>query len=271
MSRVSELFMPIGQCKLCLLTKELQDSHFINAALYRIANRRGGAIVKTPELFIAISNQVHDYVLCRECEQLFSRKGEDYVMPLVKQDDNDFPLLKILTQGKPLAPTGPNNGTPFSGPATGIDTEKLAYYALSMFWRGAVHVWKTLNRQTTSVNMNAEDQEAIRKYLHEESGWPPGIVLQVTVCTDLFSQDNVLAPVDWENDMYKGSSMVIFGIFFVMVRGVRPGESDWNLCCRTPPNYVIFRHDCGSTSRALEDDMRKTAKIADNLKKKKKP
>jgi len=65
--------------------------------------------------------------------------------------------------------------------------------------------------------------------------------------------------------------MVIFGIFFLMVRGVKPGASDWNLCCRTPPNYVIFLHDCETTSRALENDMRKTAKIADNLKTKKKP
>ena len=263
--------MPIGVCKLCLLTKELQDSHFISAALYKIANRRGGAIVKTPGLFIAISNQVHDYLFCRECEQLFSRKGEDYLIPLVKQDPNNFPLLKILTQSKPLGPTGPNNGTPFSGPASGIDNEKLAYYALSMFWRGAVHVWRTLNQQTTSIQMSAEDQEAIRQYLHEESGWPSGIVLQVTVCADLFSQDNVLAPVDWENNMYQGSSMVVFGIFFDMVRGVKPGAREWSLCCMSRPNNVIFLRNCESMSRALENDMRKTAKIADNLKCGKRP
>src|SRR2546425_7684790 len=88
--------MPVDKCRLCLLSKDLQDSHFLSKALYKIARKRGGSVVKTPELFIEISNQVHDYLLCRDCEQLFSKNGEDYVMPLVKQDERDFPLLKML-------------------------------------------------------------------------------------------------------------------------------------------------------------------------------
>jgi hypothetical protein len=197
--------MERGTCRLCLKGADLQDSHFLSKALYKIARKRGGSVVKTPELFIQISNQVHDYLLCRDCEQLFTKNGEDYVMPLVKQNEGDFPLLKAVTEGVSLT-KGPNHGSVYAGSELGIDTKKLAYYALSMFWRAAVHPWKTINQQTTSIRLRLEDKEAIRKYLLGEIEWPPGIVLQVTVCTDVISQDNVLAPVEWDNDIYKGYS-----------------------------------------------------------------
>jgi len=41
------------------------------------------------------SYQVRDYVLCRDCEQLLSREGEDYVMRLIHQDGR-FPFLDLL-------------------------------------------------------------------------------------------------------------------------------------------------------------------------------
>jgi len=44
-------------------------------------------------------------------------------------------------------------------------SEKLAFYALSMFWRAAVYAWKTINQQTTSIRLRPKDEEAIRKYL----------------------------------------------------------------------------------------------------------
>jgi hypothetical protein len=87
--------VPADRCALCLEVKELQDGHFIGKALYKIARNRGGAVVKTPGLFIGIDTQVRDYLICRECEQLFSRRGEEYVMGLVKQDAGNFPLLEI--------------------------------------------------------------------------------------------------------------------------------------------------------------------------------
>jgi hypothetical protein len=223
--------------------------------------------VKTPQLFIGTDLQVHDYLLCHHCEQLLSKNGEDYVMPLVKRGSSVFPLLEMMNKHTPIA-TGPNNGDVFSAPEIGIDIEKIAYYGLSMFWRAAVHVWTSLKGQTISGNLGSDDLEAIRKYLQGDASWPPGIVLQVTVCTDLISQDTVQAPTDWENDKYQGASMVVFGIFFMLVRGVVAGDREWIKCCTTAPRFVIFRHSCENTTRMLEEDLRTNAKIADNLRKK---
>ncbi len=256
------------ECKLCLQQKVLQDSHYLSAGLYRIARKRGGPEVRTPKIILGSDRQIHEYLLCRDCEQLFSRNGEDYVLRLVKQSEVDFPLLTKLNQHMPIA-EGPNNGSAFSGSELGIDSGKLGYYALSMFWRGSVHTWKTLGEQTTSVYLAPKDQEAIRRFLLGESGWPPGIVMQVTACTDLISQDNVLAPVKWENQAYVGCLMVVFGIHFDLVCGVPPGSRDWNLCCVNSPARVIFRHICEDTTRELLDNLKSQAKIAANLKRKK--
>ena len=57
-----------------------------------------------------------------------------------------------------------------SGERIGIDADKVAYYALSVVWRAAVHRWKTIGQQTTSVVLGSEE-ENIRKYLI--GGGPP--------------------------------------------------------------------------------------------------
>jgi hypothetical protein len=255
------------RCKLCLKEKELQDSHYLSAGLYRIARKRGGSLVRTPKIIVGSDRQIHEYLLCQACEQLFNRNGEDYVLPLVKQSEIEFPLLTVLNRFTPIAER-PNNGSVFSGSEVGIDSGKLGYYALSMFWRGSVHVWKTLNQQTTSVHLTPEDQEAIRRFLIGETGWPPGIIVQVTACTDLISQDNVLAPVNWENDAYVGCSMVVFGLHFDLVCGVPPGVPDLQFCCVNSVGHVIFRHTCENATRMLLDDLKREARIAANLNRK---
>jgi hypothetical protein len=166
--------MARGICKLCLLEKELRKSHFVGAGLYRIANRRGGAVVMTPLLFVGTDSQMQEYVLCGDCEQLFSKKGEDYVIPLLRQDDTRFPLLVLLEKHTPVF-RGKNHGDRFSGAAVGLDMEKIAYYGLSMFWRAAVHAWNTkVKGQKTAVNkLSPEDLENIRKYLLGEAAGLP--------------------------------------------------------------------------------------------------
>jgi len=259
--------MPVGLCKLCLKTKELRKSHFIGAGAYRMANRRGGAVVMTPLLFVGTDSQIQEYVLCGDCEQLFSQRGEDYVTPLLCQDDKRFPLLEILGKDTPVF-RGKNHGDRFSGARVGLDVEKIAYYGLSMFWRAAVHAWNTkIKGQVTQLcKLSPDDLESIRKYLLGEAAWPSGIVLQVTVCIDRTSQNRVQPPVDWENDVYKGSRMVAFGLEFMLIAGVKPGAPEWKLCCMAEPERWIFRHSCEETTRDRQKDLQKNAKIADNLK-----
>lgn len=256
--------MEIGRCALCLRDGvELQESHYVSAGVYRIVGRGGGPVVMTPELFVSTSKQVRDHLLCRDCEQAFSKKGEDYVIRLLAQGQNNFPLLELLKAVKPLG-RGQSGSLVFSGSQVGIDTDKLAYYALSMFWRASIHSWKTLNGQFTSGSLRAYEEQ-IRKFLNGESGFPAGVVIKVSVCTDPLSQGSVFPPVEWSNDVYTGYEMTVLGIRFTMVVGVQPGAKEWDLCCVNSKDRLIFLEDCEETSRDHYLDLRKNARIAQNL------
>jgi hypothetical protein len=89
--------------------------------------------------------------------------------------------LEKLKANSPLGPTA-HGSVVHSGPAVGIDVDKFAYFALSVFWWASVHVWKTLNGQLISMPLRSWE-EPVRKYLKGETGFPASVVLKLTVCT----------------------------------------------------------------------------------------
>src|SRR5580704_15161968 len=144
--------MKKGRCALCLQDgKAICESHLIAEGIYWRAGE--DRVVMTSQIFVSISNQVKDYLLCRECEAKFGA-AENYILPLVRQHDASFPLLEKLKASEPLGPTV-NGSLVYSGPAVGIDVDTFAYFALSMFWRASVHVWKTLNGQPISMPLRS--------------------------------------------------------------------------------------------------------------------
>ena len=254
--------MTQGRCALCLKNGHLLESHFISKGIYRITARDSGPVVMTPDLFISTSMQVKDHLLCEVCEQRFG-KTENYVIPLLWRGEKSFPLLAALKAAKPLGP-GHSGSLVYSGPACGLDIDRIAYYALSMFWRASVHVWKTLNGQTISTALRTHE-EPIRKFLNEESTFPVGVVLQVEVCSDLMSQGTVFPPLEWSNDLYTGYEMTVLGVRFTLVVGVRPGAKEWDLCCVNSKDKLVFLKDCSETSREHYLDLRGKARTARNL------
>ncbi len=256
--------MKQGRCALCLKDgKALCESHFIGEGIYRRTGE--DRVVMTPEVFVSVSNQVKDHLLCQECEQTFGN-AENYVIPLLRQGEKSFPLFEMLKASKPLC-SGRDGSLVYSAPTAGIDIDKFAYLALSMFWRASVHVWKTLNGQTISMPLRSYE-EPIRKYLNGETGFPTGVVLRVGVCTDSESQGVVFAPVEWSNDIYTGYDMTVLGVSFTLVVGVQPGARDWDLCCVNSKHRVLFLENCSETSRDHYRDLRERARIARNLVKK---
>jgi hypothetical protein len=72
----------VGVCKLCLLQKELVDSHFLPASIYKLC--RDPSTDQNP---IAIAdgvakhttNQITDFVFCTDCERRLNENGESWV------------------------------------------------------------------------------------------------------------------------------------------------------------------------------------------------
>jgi hypothetical protein len=190
--------MKQGTCKLCLTDKELQESHLMPRSLYKKARGSGGRGNQDPHVVTAkgrrpTSHQVTDHVLCRECEDRFNKNGEDYVMRLVTKQNGQFPLLDMLNK---VGPQQSGNGwVAYSAAGTpDIDRDKIAYFAISVFWRASVHTWEQESGELVSIDLGKKYNGEIRKYLMGETTIPKRAVLSAIVCTDPESQISFFVP-----------------------------------------------------------------------------
>jgi hypothetical protein len=214
----------VAVCKLCLKPRKLQDSHLIGRALYKMSrDARYAPVVMTPEVAMHTSQQVRDYVFCERCEGLLYKGGEEYVTGLVN-DGKSFPLFGRITlapfAGKRVNARGLMQ---YSGVKLGIDTDKLAYYAISLVWRAAVHKWRTLGQQNTSVALSDKHKEQMRRFLLGQIGLPHDLGIVVTVCTDLGSQGLVFAPTRSKGTDFSTYAVLVRGIYFRVIIDV-PGR-----------------------------------------------
>lgn len=256
--------MPVGICKLCLQERELRDSHYIPASLYRRIKKIAGAdpVVMTPKLVMSTGRQIHDYVFCADCEHRLNVGGENYIITLCS-DGKDFPLRDMLATGRPT-PLGPF--LRFSGKQIGFDIQKLVYFATSMLWRGAVHPWKTIDRQTSQVAVGSHMEE-MRRFLMGEIPLPREIGLLVMVCLDFDSQIHMLAPFlvggEKTDTLFE---MMIFGITLRI--GISHLEQEFYAlsCTHTPDNRIVVG-DCLKATMGAVEDFHMKARHMSNVKK----
>jgi hypothetical protein len=230
-----------GICALCLKDKELRRSHLLGRAIY-VLNREGNnePVLMTPQLITPTQKQVWQYLLCGDCEQRFSKHGEAFVTSLV-QRKTDFALLDRLKAAVPV--TTEPGVTTYSGSASGIDTDQLAYFALSMLWRSGVQQWSTLNQQTTGVSLGAFE-EPIRQYLAGEAGIPSGVVVIVTVCTDIGSRFTSFLPSERRGTLFPSYSLLVRGVWFHILTSTTLPAEVRELCCVNTARKVLFLKDC---------------------------
>lgn len=250
--------MPIGKCKLCLLTADLQNSHLMPASLYKKA-RIPGATNPNPT-FISekgskqTSRQLRNFVLCRDCEQLLSKNGENYVMTQVFDGNSKrFPLLEALRV------TSPTWGGPefvgydlASTPA--INRDQLGYFALSVFWRASVHIWRERGEEPMSIELGKVYNEALRQYLLGQMGFPANVVLLVIACTDALSQDMFSVPSLGLRNLERTYSFMAKGLNFLMIVGKQlRAPAVRELCAVTGKRRLILARSCESKMHGAYD------------------
>jgi hypothetical protein len=234
--------------------EELQDSHFIPRAMYKYLrttsekNPNPLGFARTGRA--TTSKQVKDYLLCAKCEDLFNKNGESGILKWV-WNGKRFPLGDRLSVAVPLFP-GWSDTRSFSGAAIGVDTEKLAYFALSVIWRAAVHEWEIpFGGKTALLNLGAVE-EPIRKYLLGTTGFPTEAVVVTTACTDPLSIQSFSIPSQVRG--YPGTCFAILalGIYFRVLIGSDIPTTSREICCAMSKERRIFQRDCSQkTSKSL--------------------
>jgi hypothetical protein len=272
-----------GVCKLCQKPAKLCKSHYLGRVLHKLSfTGDEPPVVMTPKLVKITPRQLWAHLLCERCEQRLNNRGEKPLLALFNGANDSFRLLNLMTVALPLKYTSSVKVSPgglvlpdtdgtlaqnvvrYSGKAMGIDTEALAYYALSILWKGSVHKWKTLDGQESTVDLG-KYQEPIRRYLMGEAGFPDGVYVISTVCTDKGSQGMSFAPSKVAGSQYPMYSILVRGIWFHVITTDENPAGLRELCSFRSAEKVLFKEDC--TERFLEAGrhIHKTAAVSHEL------
>jgi hypothetical protein len=228
-------------CKLCLSKADLQQSHYLGRALYRLSSGDGERpILMSPDLVIQDQKQIKDYVLCRNCEQRFTKMGEDYLMKMVNRKDG-FRMMELI-RANPMRRTE-GEYTVYCAAHMGIDTDMLAYFALSVIWRGA-HIWPTFQGRATGGLQLGPHEKRLRRYLLGTDPYPRGVLVKMSVACDNASQNFIMFPrINPDQQDATAFTFMVRGIWFDVIVGASLPAYMYRNCCVSSPEKVIFVGD----------------------------
>lgn len=214
----------------------------------------------TPKVIMATQRQLWAHLLCRECETRLNKLGET---PTLRWIDNgkDFPLLERMKLS--CAVKEERGVVTFSGSAMGVDTESLAYYALSLLWKGSVHQWPTAEGQSTSVPLKTFE-EPIREFLLG-GPFPANVCVLLGVCEDRGSRGMVFAPTVMRETRHHTFSVLVRGLWFHIVADHRSAAVK-ELCCVQSPRKILHLENCANRLLDASRHIDKSARVAANVK-----
>lgn len=225
-------------CRLCLRPQKLCNSHFMPAVFYRhlglddSGNFQSKALPRlTRDKLMHVPKHVTKHLLCTDCERRFSKGGEGWVSRMGYQVGRSFGLQTVLNTMTPRLEL--SSGRVYAADDnTAIDWGKLAYFALSVFWRGACDHWDTRPDNRTFIEMDPGLQEELRLFLLGGSDYPLNVMLMLRIASSRrgpahlmsFPSSGSLTGPDWQARQY---TFMVPGMIFTLVPG--PG---------IPPDYV---------------------------------
>jgi len=185
-----------GNCALCQQRKPLRKSHYLPAALYRLVKGLDGGglapIHVSRKSSVATSKEIWAYLLCSECEQRFHKYGENYVLKNCYRGPADFPLQTALVQSGPPIVL-PKARVYRTQNVSGIEIDKLVYFASSMFWRASAHLWKDGEGVLDTPSLGPYEED-FRRYLLGLSAFPAAAVMLVNVSSRQKPLINMITP-----------------------------------------------------------------------------
>jgi hypothetical protein len=186
------------------------------------------------------STQLSDYLLCSDCEQEFNTNGESWVLANIPRSyGGKFPILEALNAELAILEEG---GTKVYAGAKvkSLDMDKIVYFAMSVFWRGAVDVWKSsLHSDAPDVHLCGYEKP-IRQFLLGSSPLPDDVSLRVFVCPNGSVLNAMLVP--WEAPLPECSRYLFYvsGLGFVLHLAGKLAPQFKATCAYHSPDKVIM-------------------------------
>jgi hypothetical protein len=224
----------IGTCKLCKKSGvKLCDSHLIPKGAYRlIAKSQAGdaPIVMNSAIAISKNEQVHDYVFCKDCEDLFSKKGEKWVLKRCYRGTDGFALKTDLDMTVPVFEKENQLKVYSAKSAPSIDVSKLAYFAASIFWRSSIHSWELGGKRLNLPALGKMYEEQFRQYLLGYEKFPQDATLWLNIVNDNNLWSLISFPYGEKTKNYWQWQFQLLGLVFMLFIGARVPKENRQFC-----------------------------------------
>ena len=131
--------------------------------------------------------QTRDYLLCKDCEDILSQGGEEWIADKLATWDRTFPLYDLLTKQPPdFDEEGMTVYSAANNPEIRVD--ELTHFALGIFWKASVHSWSG-SRTEPLIDLGPYS-ENVRTWLRNETRFPENIYLIAIVFSSSSGTDH---------------------------------------------------------------------------------
>jgi hypothetical protein len=251
----------LGKCRLCLEQRELQFSHLLPKALYRLVGRVSNPVhPDTVQVTLndrrKSSEQSRRHILCFDCEQRLNTVGERWILQNCYRGRGVFRLRTELRKRSQLE----RDSTIEAYSASPEEVATLAYFSLSVVWRASLCDWPARGRTYHPIRLGPY-QERVRKYLKGETGIPPDIALIATLSQLAVPVLAFSLPISYLAEGCRCHRFHIPGICFVIAVGKATAKSWPDICIlRNPLRPIII--STVNDEQTQEQIMRLMGKVA---------
>lgn len=220
---------------MCMRVTSLVKSHLMPASLYAYCRKGDLGPVKVGDgIVLPTDRQTKAHLLCSDCEHILSVGGESWIADKLATWERRFPLYDLLTK---YSPDVDEDGVAiyFTNKNSEVKADKMAHFALGMFWKAAVHSWR--GGETEPRIELGPYAEQIRTWLIGEPGVPEHVYLIAAVSRPELAQITLHDPYEGECEGWHSFFLHVSGILFMLAIGKTVDSSlQWlSIPTRTAP------------------------------------
>lgn len=220
------------RCGLCLQDRILRKSHLMPKSLYKALRSKDGIVsASTIEGSKYTDRQVTARLLCDDCEEMFSQKGERIVCRECYRGSEGFILRDKLKATSEMFTKGGKGWLIPQRESKNVklNYEAYRYFGTSVIWRASAGRWPNYAGRLRGCLGGYE--EKIRKYLIGETDFPEKVFLLVVVNNDegekSMSFNSIMCFPFYEKlEGHHKHLFYIPGVLFVFIIGRKSGEKE---------------------------------------------
>jgi hypothetical protein len=195
---------------------ELAESHLVPRGVYDLCGIDGETVMLTEKAISFTGRHLKHPLLCVKCEGALSSDGEDWTIPLLADNNGNFPLYDLLQKVPPDCADDTIAGYAASRNPE-IDVQKLTHFALGVFWKASVHSWR--GGETDNWIELGPYSEEIRRFLRSEGPFPKYVSLAVAISPKPVKQISFCLPYLGSKDTSHFYAFHVPGIVFSLSVG----------------------------------------------------